>query len=443
MIVLLAVSLTGCGTTTPTTALSAPTGVSATAGNGQATISWNAVSGATSYNIYWSTTSGVTKTSGTKITDATSPYSHTGLTNGTTYYHVVTAVNSSGESVESAQVSAVPTGGIYSGGPIRIRSDDQFTGTNGVVSGSGTQANPYIIEGWTIDASSCDTSVWPYIKVGIAISETSKYFVIRDCQVENASKYGVGISLSVDVSNGSVQNCVVGNSDTGIGLDGCSGIVISGNTIENCGDGISNGGYSSDGVTISNNTITGCTDTGIEFNYLTNSSASGNTVRNNETGIYVNNLWFGGCTISNNTVQGNTFEGIDVSHSENITVSNNDTSNNGGSGISVYCSYNTISYNTSNGNGGTGICLDYVGLTDITASYNTVSNNTASNNGMDGLYVGFGCVNNTISNNTCLSNNALKEYYFDGTPWYYDIRINALPNTLEGNTYGTIYIYQP
>jgi hypothetical protein len=122
--VLLAVSLTGCGgggegsssgTTTTTTAPSAPTGVSATAGNGQATISWNAVSGATSYNIYWSTTSGVTKTNGTKITGATSPYSHTGLTNGTTYYYIVTAVNSSGESVESAQVSATPTAPTITG----------------------------------------------------------------------------------------------------------------------------------------------------------------------------------------------------------------------------------------------------------------------------------------------------------------------------------------
>jgi inhibitor of cysteine peptidase len=89
----------------------APTGVSASAGNGQATISWNAVSGATSYNIYWSTTSGVTKTSGTKITGAASPYSHTGLINGTTYYYIVTAVNSFGESSESSQVSATPTTG--------------------------------------------------------------------------------------------------------------------------------------------------------------------------------------------------------------------------------------------------------------------------------------------------------------------------------------------
>jgi hypothetical protein len=87
----------------------APTGVTASADDGQVSISWSAVSGATSYNIYWSTTSGVTKTNGIKITGATNPYSHTGLTNDTTYYYIVTAVNSSGESVESEEVSATPT----------------------------------------------------------------------------------------------------------------------------------------------------------------------------------------------------------------------------------------------------------------------------------------------------------------------------------------------
>jgi hypothetical protein len=87
----------------------APTGISASAGDGQVTIGWDDVSGATSYNIYWSTTEDVTKDTGTKIADATSPYTHTGLTNGTTYYYVVTAENSYGESAESTEVPATPS----------------------------------------------------------------------------------------------------------------------------------------------------------------------------------------------------------------------------------------------------------------------------------------------------------------------------------------------
>lgn len=85
-----------------------PTEVNATPGDGQVIVSWTAAAGATSYNIYWSTTSGVNKSNGTKITGVTSPYTHTSRTNGTTYFYVVTAGNSFGESVESAQVSATP-----------------------------------------------------------------------------------------------------------------------------------------------------------------------------------------------------------------------------------------------------------------------------------------------------------------------------------------------
>ncbi|MBT0653166.1 fibronectin type III domain-containing protein [Geobacter luticola] len=98
----------GAAVPPPTTVPAAPV-ASAVGGVNQVTVSWNGVSGATSYNIYWSTTAGVTPATGTRITGVTSPYVHTGRTAGTTYYYVVTAVNSAGESAPSAQVSATPT----------------------------------------------------------------------------------------------------------------------------------------------------------------------------------------------------------------------------------------------------------------------------------------------------------------------------------------------
>lgn len=89
-----------------------PTGVTATAGSARVTLSWNAVSDASSYNIYMATQSGVTKSNtlagGMTHSNAANPYVHTGLTNGTPYYFVVTAVNSSGESAESTEASATP-----------------------------------------------------------------------------------------------------------------------------------------------------------------------------------------------------------------------------------------------------------------------------------------------------------------------------------------------
>ncbi|MDT9725565.1 glycoside hydrolase [Xylanibacillus composti] len=87
----------------------APTGLTATAGDGQVTLSWNSSSGASGYAVKRATTSGgpyatVATLSGTAYTD-------TSVTNGTTYYYVVTASNSAGESSPSAAASATPQGG--------------------------------------------------------------------------------------------------------------------------------------------------------------------------------------------------------------------------------------------------------------------------------------------------------------------------------------------
>ncbi len=98
------------GSTSP----SAPAGVAATPGNQQVTVSWQSVSGATSYKVYRSTSPGVTKTSpyySTLITSFTGTLSMTQkfLTNSTPYYFVVTARNSSNlESAVSSEVSATP-----------------------------------------------------------------------------------------------------------------------------------------------------------------------------------------------------------------------------------------------------------------------------------------------------------------------------------------------
>jgi beta-lactamase superfamily II metal-dependent hydrolase/fibronectin type 3 domain-containing protein len=92
--------------TTAPVAPAAPAGVTATAGNGHVQLNWNSVSGATSYNVKRSTTAG----SGyaTINSPATNSFDDTGVSNGTTYYYVITAVGAGGESVNSSEVSATP-----------------------------------------------------------------------------------------------------------------------------------------------------------------------------------------------------------------------------------------------------------------------------------------------------------------------------------------------
>ncbi|MGZ7443104.1 glycoside hydrolase family 6 protein [Paenibacillus sp. TH7-28] len=98
----------------------APTSLTATAGDGQVVLSWKASSGATSYNVKRATTSGGPYTTVATAVTATS-YTNTGLTNGTTYYYVVSAVNSAGESANSAQVAATPSGGGTGTGDVVVQ----------------------------------------------------------------------------------------------------------------------------------------------------------------------------------------------------------------------------------------------------------------------------------------------------------------------------------
>jgi hypothetical protein len=123
---------------------SAPTGVSATAGNAQNTVTWTASSGSTSCNLYWksgSSMSGNCTGNGTKVTGVTSPDVIGSLTNGTAYYYMVTCQNSAGESACSAEVNATPTGVTAPGSPTSVAAvagNTQFTPTWAAPSSGGT-----------------------------------------------------------------------------------------------------------------------------------------------------------------------------------------------------------------------------------------------------------------------------------------------------------------
>lgn len=94
----------------PSAASGAPTGASVTPGLTDNALSWNPVTGATAYRVYWSFTAGVTPSSGIRIdADTATAYVHAGLEPGADYHYVVTAVSSTGvESAASAEVGGRP-----------------------------------------------------------------------------------------------------------------------------------------------------------------------------------------------------------------------------------------------------------------------------------------------------------------------------------------------
>jgi fibronectin type 3 domain-containing protein len=86
----------------------APTGLTAILGANQVSLSWMPSAAATSYNVERATVSGgpyTTVASGVTSTN----YTNTGLTNGVTYYYVVSASNTIGTGPDSAEISVTPS----------------------------------------------------------------------------------------------------------------------------------------------------------------------------------------------------------------------------------------------------------------------------------------------------------------------------------------------
>lgn len=90
------------GTTVP----AAPTGLTVTGGTGELTLSWDAVTGADSYDLYWHTANDSSAIPAANTSNVTSsPATITGLDDDTTYWLWVKAKNSAGSSGFSAAAS--------------------------------------------------------------------------------------------------------------------------------------------------------------------------------------------------------------------------------------------------------------------------------------------------------------------------------------------------
>jgi hypothetical protein len=85
----------------------APTGVTAIADNGSVTVNWSPVTGATSYKVYYASGTTVDKTAAS-FSNALSPKSVSGLSNGTVYAFAVSAIGAGGESNLSQVATAMP-----------------------------------------------------------------------------------------------------------------------------------------------------------------------------------------------------------------------------------------------------------------------------------------------------------------------------------------------
>ena len=147
------VQITGGNGGAPIVTPAAPAAFLAAPGDNAVPLRWQPSFGATSYTVKRATSSGGTYSTVASGVTASS-YTDTTVTNGTTYYYVVNAVNSAGTSANSPEDSATPIspmvnvafGGTASssviGGPSWERPDQAFNRNSGSKWYNGNATNP-------------------------------------------------------------------------------------------------------------------------------------------------------------------------------------------------------------------------------------------------------------------------------------------------------------
>jgi beta-glucanase (GH16 family) len=189
----------------------APTGLSATAGGTQVALSWSTAAGATNYNVKCSTTNGGPYT--TIASTATTSYTNTGLANGTTYYYVVSAANSFGESSNSVQISVtttVPSANLALNKLVAVSSAENagLSGPNAVDGNTSTR--------WS---STFSDPQWIYV-------DLQATFNINRVRLNWEAAYGK--SYQIQVSSNAVDWTTIYSTTTGAGgtndVTGLSGL---------------------------------------------------------------------------------------------------------------------------------------------------------------------------------------------------------------------------
>ncbi|MGO8671232.1 MAG: choice-of-anchor tandem repeat GloVer-containing protein [Capsulimonadaceae bacterium] len=157
---------------TPGSQAAGPSPLTATPGSTTVALAWTAVTGASTYTVLQSTTSGGPYTPIVTVNAPTVTYTNTGLTNGSTYYYIAYATTGNGPTLNSNQASATPD----SPGPANLTA----TPGNTIVSLSWGAVTP--VTNYNLKRSASNTGPW----VTLASPTTTTY---ADTSVANGNTY--------------------------------------------------------------------------------------------------------------------------------------------------------------------------------------------------------------------------------------------------------------
>jgi parallel beta-helix repeat protein len=296
---------------------------------------------------------------------------------------------------EPAQVSAFSTHD-----PILIIGNENFNSSNGVTGGNGTESDPYIIEGWEINATSKDS---------IIIMNTTAHFVIRNVSLFTQSSNEIHIN---NCTNGTITDLKAAYLYLRIRLSNSINIRIIDNYIPKAW-------------------------MNIYLSYSSNNTISNNIVSNNSFDIQL--IYSHNNSITENKIKPSTY-GIVLTYSENNNISGNEIPGWGDVGTGVHLSFspNNVVKNNNISKVRDGIILRQ--------SYNiTISDNQIEENFMYGIDVGTGSDDSMIDGNTVLRNRMgivtdyahRVEFHNNNVSYNYETGIgikDSMFNVLENNT---------
>ena len=265
-------------------------------------------------------------------------------------------------------VMTLATVGLAGGthAPILILGNSDFTVENGVVGGTGTVDDPYIITGWEINVPQS-------AKYGIKIENTSANFILRGIIIRGAAAAdGAAIHLGF-VSGGRLENCLISDSRNGIEIASSTGVTLTGNVLYIQGIGLRVTGETAKEYDLAIDETNELNNNPIRYVY----GKEGASI----TGITSNNLYLAACknmTITDNTITNG--DGIQLAFVENSLISGNEV------------------YRTSP-------VLTEHGISLYRCDNNTVTNNVLQNNRFAGLYVWLSS-HNTLTDNQFLANDS-------------------------------------
>ncbi len=206
--------------------------------------------------------------------------------------------------------------------PVRIAGNAGFTPANGVTGGSGTPSDPYVIEGWDIDASTA---------AGVEVVDTDAPFVLRNLTVRQGGSVNAGVHF-VNVTNARAENVTANLSAPGFLVEGSRNVTISSCTATGNDVGVEVTG--SAGVTVERTESSYNSLLGVRVEHSDLVNVSDNTLTDN---AYAVGAWTFSGPSSRVTISGNvarsTYGAVTADGVTGLAIRSNVLT--GGNGVSV------------------------------------------------------------------------------------------------------------